>query len=166
MDTIKTLPVSTHIGTRTQRRRYVLMLLAGYPLSIFALWLAEQMKERGNVPLAVLFGGGAVLAFFATVGAYFVLMRRTVVNLPNLPEKMLDERQRRVRDDAFRTAYVALAAVITVMAAGVWLATMFAPEAITVTNGAGQAIWWGVFLLTGTLPTAVIAWNTPDPEDE
>lgn len=167
MDTTKTLPISTRIGTRAQRRRMVVLLYLGYPLGVGAVWLSEQLREANAFPLVYAAGAVAIVGILATIVAYFKLMGRTTVNLPNISGRALDERQRRVRDGAFRGAYYTLMTLVTLIGAAVLLVSIFgnAPT-FSVTNGTAQVTWWGIFIVTNTLPTAIIAWNEPNPDDE
>lgn len=167
MDTVKTLPISTRIGTRAQRRRMVALLYLGYPIGVSAVWLSGQLREANALPLVYAAGAVAIAGILATIVAYFKLMGHTTVNLPNIAGRALDERQRRVRDGAFRGAYYALMTLVTLIGAGVLLVSIVGDNpTVAVTNGTAQVIWWAVFIVTNTLPTAIIAWNESDPDEE
>jgi len=135
---------------RTTRRLLVVGFLASLgvyaaSLSVFADELAATgyPSTIGVLPLAVVW-------FFA-VGLWQAT-RGVLV----LRDRNLDERQRQVRDRAFRRAYWLTLAIVAVIA----LAVQAAP--ITPHGDQWDAITLPTFLLVLLLPTMTVAWTEPD----
>lgn len=158
-------PVSVRIGRRSRRRRAVIALYVGYPAFVALLWLGSQLRHADASTLAL----ATILPLVASVAAMltggYVLLSRTAINLPNILERMLDERQRLVRDGAYRVAFRIVSGVLLVAALYMFMA-LSAGWPLPRSGEAGHAIFWAVFVVTTTLPTAIIAWTEPDREDE
>jgi hypothetical protein len=159
-------PISHHIGTRRRRRLTVLAVYAGYPAMIAAMWGNSSLQRHhaalaARIPVVIaLFLAMAILA----VGIA-VLLARTTINVANLPDRDLDERLRLLRDRAYRTAFRALSGLLIL--GGFYLVTAysFGWHPLQSMN-ALQAAVWGMFIAIITLPTAVVAWDEPDPLDD
>jgi hypothetical protein len=79
-------------------------------------------------------------------------------------DRRLDERQRLVRDRAYRVAYHAL----TILFGGLSLLVMYAAgndEGWPALRETALLLPWLTFL-PGSLPTAVVAWMESDPPDD
>jgi hypothetical protein len=117
------------------------------------LWTAVLLLLAGLVLLA-----GLLSIFFGQGHA---------VDLANQTDAALDERERQVRDRAFRFAYIWLAAAFTLLVTYAAIASDSGLGWLPRTWNERQAVLWGVNLLAWTLPTASVAWMEPDPvEDE
>jgi len=155
-------PVSDRIGSRARRRRAVLALYLGYPSFIAALWLGSFVAHRRPQALAAPFLALILVATAAMLWGGYTLLSRTAINLPNLSDRVLDERQRLVRDGAYRVSFRLVSGVLLVAALYMFMA-LNAGWPVPRSGEAAQAIFWGVFIVTATLPTAVIAWTTAPP---
>ncbi len=156
------LPVSDRIGSRATRRRAVLALYLGYPTFIAAMWLGSFFNHRQQHAIAAPFLGIVIVASAAMLWGGYTLLARTAINLPNIADRVLDERQRLVRDGAYRVSFRLVSGVLLIAALYMLLALGF-EWPLPRSGDAAQAIFWGVFIVTTTLPTAVIAWTTPAP---
>jgi uncharacterized membrane protein len=93
---------------------------------------------------------------------WYVWLGRTYVNAPRLADLELDERLVQVKNRAYRHAYLVFAPV----AAIAWLVSLAAVEWQRNDQGKVEAtvLLFAVAMLGGTLPTAIVAWQEPDPE--
>lgn len=158
-------PVSTDYGSLAQRRRRVFAMYGGYAIVCAGFWFADQ-TQKGS---ALRFGSLAiVLAGFLTFACgFYLLMRRTFINAPHVRDQALDERQRMLRDRAMSASYMLLSVLLTLQALVFVIgATWKNSVALVVPAGFANAYFWGAFLLAMTLPTALLAWTTPDPLPE
>ena len=75
---------------------------------------------------------------------------------------MLDERQRQRRNDAIQRAFP----VIGMFSALCLLYAIFTDTLVPAWRNAAvvEALFWGVFLLCVSLPSAIIAWTEPDQQ--
>lgn len=144
---------------RAWRRRAVVAIYGGYATVVGLFWLnanADLPLWTGVLPLlaglVMLFGVSAIL-----------FGQGHPVDLANQTDEVLDERERQVRDRAFRFAYMGLAAAFTLLAVYGAMAADSGLGWLPSTWNERQAVTWGVFLLAWTLPTAVVAWTEPDP---
>ncbi len=141
---------------RAARRLLVLGVYLGYA-ALVGGWALTSTFNLG-LPFFLLTIPGALVMLGALAKLYTSAPHR----MANETDDRLDERQRLVRNEAFRASYILLAAlcVVGVVYGGIawdndWL---WLPD----TRTAVQAVVWGVFLLVMTLPTAVLAWTEPD----
>ncbi|WP_412026941.1 hypothetical protein [Deinococcus yunweiensis] len=96
-----------------------------------------------------------------TVAAGGSLMMPRNLGISDGPDSELDERQRRVRDEAYVNAYRLLCTLFILVRlyvmighdAGWWL-----PRS----SNELQATFWSGLLLASTLPSAILAWTEPD----
>jgi uncharacterized membrane protein len=91
------------------------------------------------------------------------LGRRTYVNSPQLADRELDERLVQVKNQAYRTAFQIFSALVAIG----WPLSLLILFNDPSGHGATRAIVLlaGVGLLVTTLPTAVVAWREPDPDE-
>jgi hypothetical protein len=103
-----------------------------------------------------------ILATFLFQLVWFVWLGRTYVNAPRLADAELDERLLQVKNRAYRSAYLVLAPVAIV----VWALSLAGLQWLPADQGNADStvLLFGVVLLAGTLPTAIVAWREPDPE--
>jgi multisubunit Na+/H+ antiporter MnhB subunit len=150
-------PLFYRVGSRRMRRRVVLAMYAGWVV-IAAVVLVWSINSRGW------FWAMEVVMMATTVFQiiWFVWLGRTYVNAPRLADAELDERLLQVKNKAYRRAYLLLAPV-TVIA---WILSLAALQ--WQPNDQGRIIATmlvvGIALIVGTLPTAIVAWQEPDPE--
>lgn len=158
-------PVSLDYGSLRQRRLRVVALYGGYAVICAGFWLADA-SVKGSIErfagLAIVLAGFAILAH-----GFFYLMRRTFINSAHLRDEALDERQRVIRDRAMRNSYILLSFLITLQALYFMIASDWkGANALVIPSGVANAYFWGAFLFAMTLPTAWLAWTTPDVNDE
>jgi MFS family permease len=158
-------PGAERIGDQATRRRAVLALYLGYPAFIAGSWFSSFFNQRHLHMQAIPFLALILAAMVGICWGGYVLLSRTGINLPNLPDHTLDERQRGVRDAAYRTSFLIISILLLGVALYLMLANGFGWSMLRSGEDA-QAIFWGVLLVITTLPTAVIAWTTPDPDEE
>ena len=120
-------------------------------------------------------GGHAAPLFFTMSGLCFLVVlgilirlfvRKSSLSIINGADRDLDERQRHVRDQAYRVAYALLVVAIAVIAA---LAFTRTPEELSwlISHQVGVGVFGLLFLLAVSLPRVVLAWSEPDPlQDE
>ncbi|WP_295820927.1 hypothetical protein [uncultured Deinococcus sp.] len=133
------------------RRRLVLAAYLGYA----ALLLAWTLLPR---PWNLLVAG---IVGVLTVAAGGNLMRPRHLGISDGPDTLLDERQLRIRNEAYLNAYRVLGLLFIVVPLyamigldnGWWLPRTFNEL---------QAVFWGALLLASTLPSAILAWTEPD----
>lgn len=144
---------------RTIRRALVLATYLGYILLVAMFWARSVRDLPAWFLLLVLAPGSVTLLSF--VGLY-----TATHSIADQPDKRLDERQRLIRDRAYRSAYQVLAAVFLMSALYSYIAldsgSLWFPRTANQLN----AFFWGAMLLAMTLPTAIIAWTEPDDVDE
>jgi hypothetical protein len=150
-------PLFYRVGSRLMRRRLMLGMYGGW-LLIAVLVLAWSLTSRGWFSAMEL----VMLATTLFQIIWFIWLGRTYVNAPRLPDMELDERLLQVKNQAYRKAYLIMAPV-TVIA---WLLSLSA--LLLQPNDQGKVVAtvlvFASALLTGTLPTAIVAWREPDPE--
>ncbi len=139
---------------RSRRRALVVATYVGYAAFLAVLYAGYTAHwPLGLGVLALLLFGGTALAF--------VQLIRAPGYAADTLDARLDERQRQVRDRAYRSAYYALTLLFGVLS----LIFMYAAGSDTSWQGIrDQALLlpWLTFL-PGSLPTAVVAWTEPDP---
>jgi sterol desaturase/sphingolipid hydroxylase (fatty acid hydroxylase superfamily) len=151
---------------RRQRRRLVAGTYLGYAGLLAAFTLVYYVLDHSNsVGLALLGLAGSVVAIAITLGSYLALLSSTL-NYPNLPQRMLDERQQAVRDRAYRIAFHLLTGLSLLAVLYCMLAALSGRLWLPRTFNEFQAVFWGVLILATTLPTAVISWTEPEPPEE
>jgi hypothetical protein len=163
--------ISYRIGSRTRRRWLVVIMYAGYVVAgltisvvLFRVMQGGQHRVLNLVVLVLL-----PVVILASMVSRSLLSGRKWINSPSFPQDRFDERQRELRNDAIQRAYP------TIRTAVVWCSTL----SVLALEGSQVARWampWpfiglivltmsllGTALLASTLPTAILAWNEPDP---
>lgn len=135
-----------------RRRALAVALLVALGLTSTLYWLGNSLL--GTVVL--------VLA----VGLWLVL-RVAVRTLADLPEEYLDERQERVRNQAYLESYRILSTVVVLAVMGVMLAYIVSgsdPDSVSIelTLDRVQAVFWAVIGLSLSLPSILVAWRERD----
>jgi MFS family permease len=159
-EAIMVQPVSGRIGPRRRRRWSVTALYGSYVLICASLVIAANLATpAARMPALALLIAGVACAAYGVI----TLMGRTFVNAPNIRDAALDERQRDRRNEALARAYP----VIGIFAA-LCLAYMMIGDAWPAVRNFTviEALFWGTFLLTISLPSSIIAWTEPDPLPE
>lgn len=138
------------------RRKLVIVMYVTYLLSTVGFWLLGTMPgiyNQNNVEpwIIVVFG----ITCFISLGCASWLYA-SISNVAKAQDKELDERQRIVRDRAYRYAYRTVMVVVVVLL----LVRIVLTQGEAIINGPLQslAVFWGILQLFGTLPTAIIAW--------
>jgi hypothetical protein len=146
------------VSGRAARRGLVLSLYLGYALILTLFATREALPSGWFAPLAF-------ILLLVTALSYIGLYTSTR-SVADASDGQLDERERSVRDSAYRFAYQALSGTFLLSA----FYTMVAMDGGSLwfprTLNEASAVFWGVFLLATTLPTAIIAWREPDPVDD
>lgn len=134
-------------------------------------WLRRHTSRRvlviATLLSAVAFCVGLIadmdVLFAAGLLAYLIcvfLGRRAVRLIVDLPDECLDERQRLMRNEVYRDAYIWLGA----LAAIVWLGVLFAYGflELPVERAHVYGASFTIFALVFSLPTLVYAWNVQE----
>lgn len=141
----------------TRRRSAVTALYGGYAVAV-AAWL--QMAHSGAATWTVLSAG--VVA--SVVGLAIVC--RASAGLVARPSRLLDERQRAVRDRAFRISYLIVSAALIgscLLLSGI---AIRGAEVGHVDRTLLALIGFSALLLSLSAPLAVIAWTEPEPPED
>ena len=152
--------------THPWRRAGVVAAYGGYAAFVAVFWLSRQFDGPARHWIFALTIPTALVLLAGFVG----LLASWVWIAANSPDAALDERQQRVRDRAYLHGYQALGA--TIVFGGIYALLAWDTRAklglwLPRTWNETQAVFWGLFLLALTLPTAIIAWTEPDlPADE
>jgi hypothetical protein len=150
-------PVSVDIGSRRARRGIVVALYGSYFL-ICGATAARTLLDppAGRVVAAILLIAGTGAAAYG----FFALMGRTFINAPNIRASALDERQRERRNDAIQRAFPVIGMVSALCLLYAIVTGSLVPAWRN--DSVVDALFWGVFLLCISLPSAIIAWTEPD----
>jgi uncharacterized membrane protein len=150
-------PLFYRVGSRRMRRRLLVGTYGGWLLLavIVSLWSLNLRAWFGAMEVFV-------IATVLVQVVFFVWLGRTYVNAPRLADAELDERLLQVKNQAYRRAYLVLAPLAT----SAWILSLGAMQWQPNEQGLTVAIalLFGVAMLAGTLPTAIVAWQEPDPE--
>jgi hypothetical protein len=150
-------PLFYRVGSRRMRRRVVVAMGCSW-LLIAAIVLVWSLNSRAWYPAMM----AMIVANSLFQLIWFVWLGRTYVNAPRLPDAELDERLLQVKNQAYRRAYLILAPVAVIA----WILSLGALQ--WQPNDQGRiiaiALVVAVGLVAGTLPTAIVAWQEPDPE--
>lgn len=152
------------LNKKSSRKRRRLAVLLFY-LSLSSVCGYFLVAPVGGQTLGRLADLSSVVMTIVCIGI-IASIRGSVQNLADVNDRLLDERQQRVRDRTYRHAYAILSLVLSFVLLSGALALM---AGLTPSFPSEGALFW-IFLvpswLTLTLPTMIIAWNEPDPEDE
>jgi uncharacterized membrane protein len=150
-------PLFYRVGSRRLRRRVLVGLYGGW-LMIAALVSLWSLNFGAWFPAMEL----VLIATVIYQLVFFVWLGRTYINAPRLADAELDERLLQVKNQAYRRAYLVLAPV----AISAWILSLAAQEWQPNDQGMiiATALLFAVANVAGTLPTAIVAWQEPDPE--
>ena len=96
----------------------------------------------------------ALICCLAYYGVY-KFTRRYVIQTSRRDSVQPDEREASVRDHAMARSYLVVSFLFL-------LFTGLMVQHVQLTDGQWNYAFWGVMLLTSTLPQALITWNEPD----
>ena len=142
---------------RRTRRVIAVVTLLGMPAAFVwsTLWLSTSVSN-------VLWGPITFVLFGATICGAFVLYAY-VRRRADLPGLELDERQQRLRDQAWILSYQVLSAVVIFAVAWVALCAWLFNAPVTIDASLANALVLSNAVLLPVLPTAALAWIEPDP---
>jgi hypothetical protein len=157
VNSIEETLVSGEIGSLLRRRGSVVALYGSYVI----ICAGVAVNANATTPIVHAVAGALMLAGGAAACYGVVtLLGRTFVNAPNVRDSALDERQRARRNEALVRAYPVIGmftavSLLYMMAGDAWPALR--------NDTVIEALFWGIFLLAISLPSAIIAWTEPDP---
>jgi len=153
-------PISNKVGSQRLRRRVVVAMYGTWVLvALGAVFGAPAQGKWITAGLIVL----AIAALITMTLSVTWLSRRTYVNSPQLADRELDERLVQIKNQAYQTAFKIFVG-FTVVAWPLSLFVLFdQPGAHGITRA--FLIFGGVGLLASTLPTAIVSWREPDPDE-
>ncbi len=111
------------------------------------------------------FGGTiAGVVGLAAWAVAFVALRLSVRSMADLPDYVLDERMRRERDMTYVSAFRLVSAVLGIAVSVLFVKVVVADAndettVLTVSAGAANALFWGVFALVLGAPSLAMAWR-------
>jgi hypothetical protein len=153
-------PISSLVGSRRFRRRVVMVMYGAWILGLTSAEVSFQLRPTWvKSSLEVI---GIFLLVISTLAVLW-LNRRTYINAPQLADAELDERLVQIKNQAYRTAYQILRALVLIG----WPVSVvvIAHEPGGIGFAGAFVILGGVGLLATTLPTAIVAWGEPDPTE-
>ena len=145
--------------SRYARRRLVIAMYAGYAALLVVTYLGYTSVPRWPSWLAIL----AIITFLAT-GYGFVRVAMSPGYVADTLDRHLDERQRLVRDRAYRVAYYGISAAMLVLSLVVLYAAGDDQSWSTLRQLAPFGPW--LAFVVGSLPTAIVAWSEPDAAED
>lgn len=145
--------------SRATRRVLVTVTYLGYAFFVWAFWAARTLDVALWTILL------AAVPALATMLCYVALYAYTR-SIADRSDRQLDERERMVRDRAYRLAYQVVATVLLLLIFYAMVAIDGGDLWFPRTLNQFSAIFWGAMLLTTSLPTAMIAWTEPDEVDD
>ncbi|MBK7905037.1 MAG: hypothetical protein IPJ78_00575 [Gemmatimonadetes bacterium] len=149
----------TELPPRATRRRDVVLLYASYPLGVLLLHLTLG---------GTIWYGIVHVLFIVAVCGWGALVRVGGMgrSIADDLDGRLDERQLAMRNAAYLDAYRIVSTVAVLgcvwIALGIDLGWWWVPTTYREWND----IFWGLFLLTMSLPSAFLVWREPDRAEE
>jgi hypothetical protein len=116
-----------------------------------------------NGPLGLL---GIAMLIGSVAAAWVLLYRTPYWNWGNAPDGSLDERELAVRNRSYRVAYSAYAAITLLPVVYVSIAIDHPSLWLPRTYDEVSRIVWGLILVGGTLPSALLAWDDRPLEED
>lgn len=150
---IQSLNDTRHSVFRNQSNRKWLVLLTAIVLivMVFTAYI-PQTKLRSYLDIFLM--AYVMLAYFQ--------LRKSVRNVADAPDELLDERQIAVRNSGYLHAYRYLAGVGILYVFFFFLNTSeFFKSAFNVTSYNPTQLVWSYFMLSACLPSMVLAWLMP-----
>ncbi len=135
---------------RTTQKRSVRLVLLVFYIIMYAIHWAVTLS---NIDTQIVF---APIAFALAMLSSF-LLSLSVTRLPDKSDRQLDERQKSVRDGAYRIAFQILifTALLVTLVVG--------NTGISIPDQHRNTFISSLFIWAATLPAAVIAWLEPEP---
>ena len=147
-------PISNRVGSRRFRRRLVVGTYGGWLVIAAIVKLMSLSSAKTWTVFVLLIASAIVQAIW--------LSRRTIINTPKLADEELDERLVQIKNQAYRRAFQVFGPVAIIGWLLSWAAITLQPGDQGTINA--LILFCGVALLSGTLPTVIVAWREPDPE--
>ena len=132
-----------YLRTSGARRFLVVSLVVLYALAIASDYLG------------LLLGSLAALVTVFLMLVVYLLLRTSIRQVADAPDELIDERQQRVRDNAYLHAYRIMASVITL----IFIGTAFGLRVDFLSDDQTTGLIVGTLFLIAALPSAVIAWG-------
>lgn len=132
-----------YLRTSSSRRFLVVSLVVLYALAIATDYLG------------LLLGSLAALVTVFLMLVVYLLLRTSIRQVADAPDELIDERQQRVRDNAYLHAYRIMASVITL----IFIGTAFGLRVDFLSDDQTTGLIVGTLFLIAALPSAVIAWG-------
>jgi hypothetical protein len=148
---------------RSSRRTIISCCLAMLALEV-GLGLVKRWHELAASELVTFMMAAWILVFswLASTTTFRIELKR--------PESEYDERERALRDRAFRTSYIILGSIamlyLLVHLGNYESAAYFWSRYLSLLPDVARVLWWQGFLSVGLLPAAVLAWIEPDPPED
>lgn len=165
-------------SSRKRRRSVVVLMYLGILAvpGFFLCWgmfVPRDLAPGRWAALVIVFGALVSAAVSSLILVTLIALRASTQSIVETTDDSLDERQRTIRDGAYRTAYNILtrAGLLSFLISSLialvfgwdrtfsWLSQETAFMAF-------MAISYTFVWLSLTLPTATVAWTEPDPEEE
>ena len=148
---------------RRQRNRRVLVLFVAMGIIFTALGsyytgLKEELRLDGSSEIEWLTVAVLFILFAVLVG--YSLLRIAVRGIADAPTELLDERQVRIRDTAYRYSYLISGFLVLAL----MMVYLFGPEMSLSVNNApdGSFLLIATMFIYASLPSMVIAWREQD----
>lgn len=132
-----------YLRTTGARRLLIALFVALYTLAIASDYLGS------------LFGSIAALVAATLMLVVYLLLRTSIRQIADAPDELIDERQQRVRDNAYLHAYRIMAAVISLL----FIGTAFGLRIDFLSDDQTTGLIVGTLFLFAALPSVVIAWG-------
>ena len=132
-----------YLRTSSARRFLVVLFVALYALAVASDYLGQ------------LFGSIAALVTVLLMLVVYLLLRTSIRQIADAPDELIDERQQRVRDNAYLHAYRIMASVIVL----IFIGTAFGLRIDLLSDDQTTGLIVGTIFLIAALPSAVIAWG-------
>lgn len=142
--------------SRSIRRFLVLGCYFGY-LGLIIAWIFLPQPIRSIFTLLI--GLFSILCFAA-------LLMPNLIGVSDGQINLLDERQQQFRQMMYPRAYQILSGIFLLVCLYVFIAADAEVLWLPKTELERQAVFYGIFLVISTLPTALIAWLEPDSPSE
>jgi hypothetical protein len=140
---------------RNMRRAIVLICYLGATVMAFGWTLEQPLRWFVVIP----FGFASILAMGSLLMPY-------ALGVSDGGDEMLDERQQQARNLNYLNAYRILGLSVMFSMLYWYIATDSGQFWLPKSSYELNVVFWGVMLVCITLPTAIAAWNEPDPLSE
>ena len=155
------------------RRGKPIGIVAARALSSSALLLypaGALLRMLGPDTVATAIAGWTMIV--AAVGCAIVIASSSLQRIVGDEEKQLDEYELKLRYRAIQASYLTLTALGLAILFGLQVMSDVTGmlSGVEATNSLLEGVFWGLFLYSSVLPTAILAWqltpeDAPPPED-